>query len=270
MEDRKRGMMASLGPHIRLAAEMAIRDLKNKYRRSLIGGLWLIVTPLASLGIYWIVFGYIFNVQWQDPSTKEPAGFTLPFLAGLLFYLFLADMVISSSTLFVSKRTYVVKSPFPIWVLWFGNLLRASAHMVVSLVILLALALYEHRISLTGLGWLVVAIANGMLFVSGTSLLLSCLGPFIGDISEGARLGLRVLFYAAPVAYPLGLVPENIRSWLWLNPLTHMIEPLRSALVFDATPDILLMSTFAVIGLSLCGVSLWMFSRLKGVIPDVV
>lgn len=270
MQDGGSSLMDSIGPRISLAADLAVSDLKSKYRRSLAGWLWLAVTPLASLMIYWVVFGYIFKVEWQNPLTKEPAGFILPFLAGLLFYLFVSDVVLSSATLFVSKRTYVVKSPFPIWVLWLGNLLRASAHMAVNLVILLGLSLYEHRISFMGLGWLALTVVNGMLFMAGLSLLLSCLGPFIGDLAEGARLGLRILFYAAPVAYPLMLVPERIRNWLWLNPLTHMVEPLRSALVFHSMPDTLQMFVFAGVGIGLCGFSLWIFSRLKGVIPDVV
>jgi lipopolysaccharide transport system permease protein len=257
-------------PYIRLAAEMAIRDLKDKYRRTHAGGLWFVATPVASLCIYWVVFGYIFSVQWHDPSTKEPVGFMLPFLAGLLFYLFFSDVVLSSSTLFVSKRTYVVKSPFPIWVLWLGNLFRAGAHLLVNLFILMIVVVLEHRLSFAGIGWLALTVFSSLIFLAGLSLILSCLGPFIGDIGEGARLGLRLLFYAAPVAYPLMVVPQHIRRWLWLNPLTHIIEPVRNALVFNATPDTLLMSAFAITGLGLCGLSLWMFSRLKGVIPDVV
>lgn len=269
-QDRRTGLIASVYPHFCLAADMAIRDLKSRYKRSLAGGLWLLITPLVNLIIYWIVFGYLFNVQWENPSTQEPAGFILPFLAGLLFYSVFSDVVVSSSTLFVSKRTYVVKAPFPLWVLWLGNLLRAGTHMSVSLLILLVLSLYEHHISFVGMGWLVLALLNGVLFITSLSLVLSCLGPFIGDINEGIRLSLRVVFYAAPVAYPLTMIPDDVRGWLWLNPLTHIVEPVRSAVVFDTTPDILAMAVFAITGLSLGGLALWMFNRLKGVIPDVV
>src|SRR5688500_11885416 len=83
VQDGESSLMDSIGPRISLAADLAVSDLKSKYKRSLAGWLWLPVAPLASLMIYWVVFGYIFKVEWQNPLTKEPAGFILPFLAGL-------------------------------------------------------------------------------------------------------------------------------------------------------------------------------------------
>jgi len=130
--------------------------------------------------------------------------------------------------------------------------------------------LTEQRLSLVGFFWMVVATVSGVVFVAALSLLLSCLGPFIGDISEVAQLTLRVLFYASPVTYPLDLVPEKYRILLWLNPLTHLIEPLRGAVVFDRPPDPALMTVFNSVSLLLLGVSVWVFKRTRGVIADVV
>ena len=104
------------GEHLRLAWDLARRDVLAPYRRSVIGAA-VAVTPLCLLGIYWMIFGVIFGVQWQMPHAPQSAGvgFVLPFFIGLVLYLALADVVNSSSILFSAKRTYVVKSPFPIW-----------------------------------------------------------------------------------------------------------------------------------------------------------
>jgi lipopolysaccharide transport system permease protein len=255
---------------IGLAVDIAVRDLEAKYKRSLVGLFWLVLTPLAMLGLYWMVFGVIFHVTWQHPFTKEKVGFVLPFFVGLAFYLFFTDVVVSSANLFVSKRNYVVKSSFPIWVLWFANLIRAGVHGLISLIILLLLALNEQRLSFSGVVWMVASVTSGLLFIGALSLLLSCLGPFIGDISEGAQLGLRVLFYTSPVTYPLDIVPEGYRFLLWLNPLTHVIEPLRRAVVFGRGPDLSFMILFNVSSVLLLVFSLWIFKRTKGVIADVV
>lgn len=253
-----------------LAIDIAVRDLEAKYKRSFAGLLWLVLTPLAMLGLYWIVFGVILNVSWQDPSTSEKVGFVLPFFIGLVFYLFFADVVISSANLFVSKRNYVIKSSFPLWVLWLANLIRAGAHGLVNLGLLTVLAFNDNRFYLDGIIWAAVIVASGLLFIAATSLLLSCIGPFIGDISEAAGLGLRVLFYTAPVTYPLEIVPANYRFFLWFNPLTHIIEPVRRAIVYGKAPDLTLIMLFMTISLLLLFLSLWVFKRTKGVIPDVV
>jgi lipopolysaccharide transport system permease protein len=258
------------GPLLPLAIDIAVRDLEAKYKRSLAGLLWLILTPLGMLSLYWMVFGVILNVSWQDPSTSEKVGFVLPFFIGLVFYLFFADVVISSANLFVSKRNYVIKSSFPLWVLWLANLIRAGAHGLVNLGLLTVLAFYDNRFYVDGVVWASIIVASGLLFIGATSLLLSCIGPFIGDISEAAGLALRVLFYTAPVTYPLEIVPANYRVFLWFNPLTHIIEPVRRAMVYSKAPDLTLMMLFIAISLLLFFLSLWVFKRTKGVIPDVV
>jgi lipopolysaccharide transport system permease protein len=255
---------------IRLSADIAMRDLEAKYKRSSIGLLWLIVTPLAMLGIYWMVFGVVLNISWQHPLTQERAGFIFPFFIGLVFYLFVTDIVMSSANLFLSKRTYVIKASFPIGVLWLANMMRAGAHTTVNLAILFLLALSHRHISMTGFFWMLAGLTSGLLFVCALSLLLSCLGPFIGDISESAQLILRVLFYTAPVTYPIEIVPEQYRVFLWLNPLTHLIEPVRRAMVFGRAPDLTLMLLFIFFSGLMLGLSIWIFQRTRGVIADVV
>lgn len=255
---------------IGLAIDIAIRDLEARYRRSLAGLLWLVLTPLAMLGLYWMVFGVVFNVTWRHPFTNEKVGFVLPFFVGLAFYLFFTDTVVSSANLFVSKRNYVIKSSFPIWILWLANLVRAGAHGLINLIILLLLALNEQRLAFSGLIWMMAGVTSGLLFICALSLLLSCLGPFIGDMSEASQLVLRVLFYTSPVTYPLEIVPEGYRFLLWLNPLTHVIEPLRRAIVFGRGPELSSMMLFNAISILLLASALWIFRRTKGVIADVV
>lgn len=258
--------------NLRLAWDLARRDLSAKYRRSALGGLWLILTPLCLLGIYSLVFGRIFGIEWKVHQVGDPVslGFALPFFVGLSVYLALSDIVNSSSTLFASKRTYVVKSPFPLWVLWFANLLRAAVHAGVALLLVLALAVFQHRLTPLGLYWTVIGLIVCGLFVSSLSLMLVALGPFIGDISEAIRLLLRVLFYATPITYPLALVPQPYRDWMWFNPLTCMVELLREPIVFGNMPPLHLLGSFFGASLLLFVVARWIFRRVKGVISDVV
>lgn len=259
--------------HLGLAWDLARRDLAAKYRRSLIGSLWLVLTPLCLLAIYSIVFGGFFKVEWKMPAgtaAGENVGFVLPFFVGLAVYLTLSDLVNSSSVLFPSKRTFVVKSPFPIWVLWVANLFRAGVHAAVLAALVLVLAVVQGRLSVTGVAWTVLCLALCVLFIAGVSLLLASLGPFIGDISESMRLLLRVLFYATPITYPLALVPQPWRDWMWLNPLTCMVELLRTSIVYGTMPPPLILVTFALEGAMIAALGAWIFSRVEGVIADVV
>lgn len=258
--------------NLRLAWDLARRDLSAKYRRSIVGSFWLILTPLCLLGIYSLVFGRIFGVEWHIPLQHESAsvGFVLPFFVGLAAYLTLSDVVNSSTVLFASKRTYVVKSPFPLLVLWIANLMRASVHVGVLLLLVLTLALIQQRLTIYGALWSMVSILICTVFISALSLLLASLGPFIGDISEGMRLLLRVLFYATPITYPLSMVPMPYREWMWFNPLTCMVELLRNPLVFSQMPPAIVFVGFGFFSMLLFINSWWVFNRVRGVISDVV
>jgi lipopolysaccharide transport system permease protein len=255
---------------IRLAVDLARRDIQAKYKRSLAGLCWFVLTPLGNVGLYWTIFGQIFHVSWRDPLTKDSVGFVLPFFAGLAFYLFFTDLIVSSANLFVAKRNYVKKSAFPLWVLWLANMIRAGAYWSVNVGILLLLAIAEQRLTLLGLFWMTPAILTGLLFAGALSLLISCFGPFIGDINEAAGLILRVVFYTAPVTYTVSLVPENYRVFLWFNPLTHVVEPMRRAIVFSTQPELSLLILFNILSSLLLGLSLWVFRRTRGIIADVV
>jgi len=258
--------------NLRLAWDLAHRDLSAKYRRSALGWLWLILPPVCLLAIYSLVFGRIFGIEWKIPhhGDTESVGFALPFFVGLSIYLTLSDVVNSSTVLFASKRTYVVKSPFPLWVIWLANLLRAAVHAGVSLLLVLTLALFQQRLTIVGFGWMVIGLLCCCAFVSSLSLLLAALGAFIGDISEATRLLLRVLFYATPITYPLIMVPLPYREWMWFNPLATMVELLRDPIVFGQMPPLQVLVIFFFSSLLLFGVALWVFRRVKGVISDVV
>ena len=126
--------MSPLKNNLRLSVDLARQDLANKYRRSIIGPLWMLLTPLCLLGVYSLVFSRIFGIEWHASASghANSVGFVLPFFTGLVIYLVLSDVVNASTTLFAGKRNFVGKSAFPIWVLWLSNLLRVAANGLIG------------------------------------------------------------------------------------------------------------------------------------------
>ncbi|MFJ2487785.1 ABC transporter permease [Pseudomonas sp. NPDC087639] len=254
----------------RLAWDLARRDLQAKYKRSFLGVFWMVLTPLCLLCVYTVVFGGILKVSWNEPGSDVSVGFVLPFFIGLSIYLLISDVINSSTVVFASKRTYVVKSPFPLWVLWLANLMRAYVHGVIYAVMVLILCVVFSVVGMHNVGWAFVLLLLSLTIISAVSLILSVVGPFIGDISEAVRLLMRVLFYAAPISYPVSMAPEAYRFILWLNPLTIIVEPLREALVFGKGPSMVVFMSLLCSALLLSVFSVWLFNRIKGVVADVV
>lgn len=258
-----------LRQNIDIAWTIARRDLRGRFSRSRLGFVWLFLNPLLMSAVYVGVFWGVLGLQWHHPITGQAIGYITPFFSGLVVYLLIADLTVSSLNLFVAKRDYVLKSPFPLWVLWLANLFRAGVQGLGNLVVLIGLALATGTLDLPNALWSVPTIFLICAFAAAFSLILAMIGCFIGDLADAAQLLLRVLFYAAPITYPSELVPASLRWVQAINPLTHLVEPLRNPIAFGLAPS--WSTAFFSLGVAmLMGLAAWFYVRLRGAVADVV
>jgi lipopolysaccharide transport system permease protein len=255
---------------VRLAWDLAHRDISARYGNSIGGLLWLVITPVSFAGIYWLVFGYFMRLQWLNPVTGAKVPYLVPLFAGLATYLMLTDIIMSSLATFRLKREYVRRAAVPIWVLWLSTLMRVAVGSAVNFLVLAAMAIIAGLMSFKSLAVIPPALLLVIVAATALSLFLSLLGPFFKDLDELSRILLRVLFYTSPVTYPLSTVPERFAGFLWANPLTVLVETVRNSFVFGLAPSPLSYFVTFAFSLALFGAGIWLYSRLKGPIVDVV
>lgn len=253
-----------------LAWDLAYRDIAARYSNSIGGLFWLIITPVSFAGIYWLVFAYFLRLKWTDPATGTEVPYIVPLFAGLATYLLLTDVVMASLSIFRQKREYVRRAAVPIWVLWLAMLMRIAVGSAVNFTVLGAMVVFFDLGSWKSLAVVPQALLLISVAAIAISLFLSLLGPFFKDLEELSRILLRVLFYTAPITYPLTTVPARFVPLIWANPLTVLVEAVRNSFVFGLAPSptaylVMFASCFA-----LFGVGIWLYSRLKGPIVDVV
>lgn len=109
-----------------------------------------------------------------------------------------------------------------------------------------------------------------VLFTVGVTLITSALNVFYRDVNPVVQIGLQLWIYLTPVAYPLSAVSEQWRGWFMLNPLSAIVEGLRSALVFNRAPEWPLLGVSAILIVSLLVVSLAVFKRMDKYFADVI
>jgi lipopolysaccharide transport system permease protein len=254
--------------YISTAFFIAVRDLQARYARSALGIFWFFATPLAYFAIYYVVFGLALRVGFGSSAHSQKGG--VSFFIGLAVYLLFADLIQSSLSLFDSKRMLIKRIPIPLWVLWLANMFRALLRAAVFLFIAVGFALFHGSLSLPGLALAVPAILLMIVFCGAASLVLATFAPFVGDVREPASIAMRLLFYITPIAYPVSMMPEKFQNVLWLNPVTHMVEMVRNALLWDTLGDAKHVLSFGCVTLLLVMVSLWIFANLKQYIPDKI
>lgn len=216
------------------------REVLGRYRGSALGLLWSFFNPLFMLVVYTFVFSEVFKARWNAGSESK-TEFALVLFAGLIVFNLFAECITRAPGLILSNPNYVKKVVFPLEILPFVGLLSALYHTLISLgvwlVVYLALFGVPHGTVLL----LPLVVLPFCLFILGLSWALASLGVFLRDVSQFIGVVITVLMFLSPIFYPTSALPAPYRDWLYLNPLTPVIEMVRGILYWGKAPDFSLM-----------------------------
>lgn len=233
-----------------LFLNLTMREVKGKYRRTVLGNFWSLLNPLASMVIYTVVFGVLIRI---DPGPGDPSGldvFALWLMTGLLAWNFLSAGVSAGMNALVGNAGLLTKVYFPRWVLVASAVTAAGITYLIELVALSAVLMLFGAFVLPWLpGVLVVALLLAV-FGFGLGLMFSVLNVYFRDTQHFVAIGLQVWFYLTPIVYPLALVvdaEERLREEEGLdlpllevydlNPMTHFVSALRALMYDNRFPD---------------------------------
>lgn len=259
----------SLRQHRSLLLRLVRRDVASRYQGSAAGLLWSLATPLLMLAVYLFVFGYVFTpLRAPGASTALPT-FGLGLFAGMLTHALFADCLIRAVHAIVSQPSYVKKIVFPVELLPLTVLGSALVQYAIGWGVLLAATLAVQGLS-PAVVLLPLVTLPLMLVCAGVALGIAALSVYLRDIGQLTGLASTVLMFLSPVFYPLDSLPDWLRRWMHLNPLTFPIEASRDLLLRGLTPD---WAAWGVYGLASVGV-LWLgwatFEALRRGFADVL
>jgi len=264
-----RAVPLSLWRHREIVWQLARREVVGRYRGSMLGTFWAVGVPLIMLAIYTLVFGVVFQVRWPMPVEDGPS-FALVLFAGLVVYALFSECVTRAPTLVLTHPTYVKKIVFPLEVLPWVAMGTALFHAAVSLVVLVLARTVLHGIPPWTVVLLPLILTPCILFTMGLSWLLASLGVFFRDVVQTVGLFTMAVLFLSPVFYPVSALPEGVRKWVWLNPLTASIEDVRGALFLGETPAWHLFILALAIAYGVAWAGLAWFQKTRGSFADVL
>lgn len=207
---------------------LAVRGFQSRYIATGGGAIWSVVQPLATVFAFWLVFSLGFKAQ-------GPRGipFVVYFITALLPWNFVTEVLNASANTVLANRHLVKKMVFPTETLPLVEIIAATAgHLILlAFTILLLLA---HGFSL---GWGILQILYAYLcavvLCLGLGWLLAAANVFHRDISQSLTTLLNFWFWMTPIVWSIDMVPERWQSLLMLNPMYHIVESYRNALIYD-------------------------------------
>ena len=250
--------------------QFARREVLTRYRGSWLGLGWSVLTPLAMLLIYTLVFKHVFQARWPSSPGGNDFDFALNLYAGLIVFNWAAELLARAPRLILDQPNLVTKVVFPLPVLAWSSLMASGFQTLVSMMLWL-MACWIGGHSPSGL-WLLVPLVLVCFApcLLGMSWLLSSLGVYLRDLSQLVALALSGLMFLSPVFYPVQALPAWLRPVAQWNPLTGPIEALRDCVLNATAPDARALILSAAIGLLTCVLGLVLMQRIKDGFADVL
>jgi ABC-type polysaccharide/polyol phosphate export permease len=247
---------------------LVARELKARYRGSVLGFFWSFINPLILLTIYSVVFATF--LPNRSPLI-EPYGLFL--FCGILPWTWFASSLTEASTSLVAGANLIRKVMFPAEVLPLVTVLSNMVHFLLGLPILAGFLFYfEHMPDPADLAWFPVVVLIQLVFTAGLALLLAALTTFFRDIRDLLSHVLTFWFFATPIIYPWfqpGL--EQFQGWFRWNPFAHLAVSYQELLFFDGPfgqlPWVLLLGGLSIVWFL---VAYWVFDRLRDSYAEVV
>jgi lipopolysaccharide transport system permease protein len=252
-----------------LIAQLVGREFAQRYRGSVLGVLWAFVTPLLMVVVYTFIFTVVFPTRWGTADVVE-TKFVVIYLTGAIVHALFAEAMGRAPGLVVTQANYVKKVVFPLEVLPIvvvaGALITGTIGFAIAMLLNLVLA---HTIQWTAI-CLPLILAPYLVLLLGLVLLISALGVYLRDLGQAMGVIITLMLFVTPVFYPISAVPERFRSYLYLNPLTFVVEQVREVMLFGHLPDWGMLAVYALCSLAVCGFGLFVFQRARGGFADVL
>jgi lipopolysaccharide transport system permease protein len=251
-----------------LVASLVARELKARYRGSVLGFFWSFVNPLLLLLVYSFVFSVV--LPGAHPTALEP--FALFMFCGILPWTWFSSTLLESTTVLITSGNLIRKVLFPAEVLPIVTVLAGAVHFCLGLPILAAfLVYYRVPVTVTDLLWFPLIVVIQLVLTLGFALLLSALTVHFRDVRDLLSNLLTLWFFGTPIIYALEQVPPRVRQVLNLNPMTHLVVSYQDVL-FTPGPFMRWPALIAV-GLGAVGVFLvgfFVFDRLRDTLAEEV
>jgi lipopolysaccharide transport system permease protein len=259
------GMLAGAWRYRYFISSSITTELRLRFVRSRLGGLWMILHPLAQVLIFAFVLSAVMSAKL--PGINNRYAYAIYLMAGTLGWSLFAEIINRCLTLFIDNGNILKKLAFPKIAL--PLIVTGSAlanHLLLFLAMLLIFAVLGH-VPGSALLWLPLLSAATVALALGLGLALGVLNVFMRDIGQVVPVALQFIYWFTPIVYMADIIPPQYRGWLVFNPLLPIITGYHDTLLYDRAPDVVALARSCVVAAVLLALALLLFRKAS---PEMV
>ncbi len=263
-------LIESLWLHRQLIGQMTKREVLGRYKGSVMGLAWSFINPMFMLAVYTFVFSVVFKARWGGGGGESKTQFALVLFTGMIVHGLFAEVLNRAPSLILYNVNYVKKVVFPLEVLPVISMAAALFHSLVSLgVLLVAFTLFNGFLHWTAI-FIPLVLLPLVILTLGLAWILASLGVFLRDVGQTIGLVMTMMLFLAPVFYPITALPEDLRSWILLNPITFIIEQTREVLIWGGGPNWTGLFIYMVVASAIAWIGYIWFQKTRKGFADVL
>lgn len=240
-------------------------ELRTKFIRSYLGGLWMILNPLAQVLIFAFVLSSVLAAKL--PGTTTQYGYPIYLMSGILGWSLFSEIVTRCLTIFIDNANILKKLSFPkiaLPIIVSGGCLVNNLLLLAAILVIFGILGHFPGPSIFLLP--LVMLIN-IAFAVGLGLCLGVLNVFVRDIGQIVPVILQFIYWFTPIVYIADVLPKQYQSWLTLNPLLPIIKGYQDILLYNRNPVWPDLAVAAAIAIALLGFSLVLFRKAS---PEMV
>jgi lipopolysaccharide transport system permease protein len=255
--------------HRQLILILVSRELKARYRGTMLGFFWSLFNPLLLMLVYTVVFGYIVGGGRMTgfASTKFYALFMFN---GILPWTWFSSSMIESANVLMVHGALIKKIKFPIEVLPIMVVTTNMVHFILALPVLIFFFLIFGKPLTLWVLFLPISLLVQFIFTMGLCFLISALTVHFRDIKDILSNLLTLWFFATPIIYTYESIPKALKMVLNLNPMTHLIESYHFSFYYGSLPHWKRLSVTVLVGLLFFYLGYLIFDKLRDTFVEEV
>ena len=255
--------------HSELILQLTKRGIQSRYRGSVLGMVWSLLTPLLMLLVYSFIFSVVFKAKWDHPGAED-ANFGVILFSGMIIHALFTEPMVLSAHAITGNAQYVKKVVFPLEIMAWSTLLVSCFQALISFVILIVFMLISGMTIHATLLWFPVIVMPMLLLSMGISWLISSMTVYVRDIAQLVGIVSTILLFISPVFFSIDRLPEKWQSAIYLNPISFIVDQMRKIAIYGEQPDWMGLGFYTVLGLMVAWVGLALFQRLRSGFADVL
>jgi len=247
------------------------RNIAIYYKQTILGPLWFLIQPLLMTVVFIVVFNKIAQI---DTGKMPPSLF---YMSGIIIWTYFSDSLSQISNSFTANAGLFNKVYFPRLIMPISTLMTGVFKLGIQIFMLMILLIivtsksqFDYNISLISFAVVILSIIITSILSLGIGMTIASFTAKYKDLSHMIGFGIRLLMYLSPIVYPISIVPDNLKIFIILNPMSAPIQGFRSILDISLIPSIEMALYSLAFGIILFLIGLILFFKTEKQFIDTI